>query len=151
MGGMVTLEASVFIDQPVAAVFAFVGDQHNAPRWQKGLLEVRKTTEGPLGVGTRHDFSRRVMGLMMTAGNEYTAYEPNRRIAFKTTSGPMQLQACYTTEASGNGTQLTCTIEIEKGSGLFRLMLPLIVRSIRKDMRENFVTLKGLLEQKTGS
>ena len=146
---MTTIEATVFIDRPVEDVFAFVGDQHNAPRWQKGLVEVRKTTEGPIGLGTRHDFSRKVMGRMMVAGNEYTAYELNKRIAFKTTSGPMKLQACYRTEASGTGTQLTCTMELDKGSGLFGLLLPLIVRSIRKDMRLNFVTLKGLLEQKT--
>jgi uncharacterized protein YndB with AHSA1/START domain len=145
---MPTLEATVFIDRPVAEVFAFVGDQHNAPRWQKGLVEVRKTTEGPVGVGTRHDFSRKVMGRMMVAGNEYTAYEPTQRIAFKTTSGPMQLQACYRTESSGTGTQLTCTIEIAKASGLFGLMLPVIVRSIRKDMKGNFVALKGMLEKK---
>ena len=31
------------IDRTIEEVFAFVADQMKAPRWQKGLLEVRRT------------------------------------------------------------------------------------------------------------
>ena len=41
------------ISQPVAEVFAFVADQTNAPQWQNGLHEVRRLTEGPIGVGSQ--------------------------------------------------------------------------------------------------
>jgi hypothetical protein len=40
------------VDRPAGDVFAFVSDQLNAPRWQRGLHEVRRTTDGPIGVGT---------------------------------------------------------------------------------------------------
>lgn len=148
---MPTIEATIFIARPVEDVFAFVADQHNAPRWQKGLLEVRRTTEGPVGVGTRHDFVRKVMGRMMVASNEYIAYEVNEQVAFKAISGPMQFEARYLTEPSQGQTRLTCRMELEKGKGLFGLMLPLIARSIRKDMRNSFITLKDLLEKSTAA
>jgi len=44
---MIDLELTVEISRPVAAVFAFVADQTNAPRWQDGLAEVRRLTEAP--------------------------------------------------------------------------------------------------------
>jgi hypothetical protein len=67
---MTTIETSTFIRRSVADVFAFVGDQHNAVRWQKGLVEVRRATDGPIGVGTRHSFVRTIMGRKMEAQNE---------------------------------------------------------------------------------
>ncbi|MBA2513779.1 MAG: SRPBCC family protein [Solirubrobacterales bacterium] len=59
---MIDLETTVEISRPVTEVFAFVADQTNAPRWQGGLHEVRRLTEGPLGVGTEHEFIRRFAG-----------------------------------------------------------------------------------------
>lgn len=50
---MIDVEESVGIGRPVDVVFAFIADQTNAPQWQDGLLEVRRTSDGPLGVGTR--------------------------------------------------------------------------------------------------
>ncbi len=147
---MATIEESTFINQPVGDVFAFVADQNNAPKWQKGLLEVRKTTAGAVGVGTKHTFVRKVMGRKLEASNEYTEYEPGKKVSFKSTSGPLQFEASYLTESSGEGTKLTSRIEFKKGSGLFwGLMLPLIVRSIKKDAEANIVRLKDLLDNKT--
>jgi hypothetical protein len=36
------------VERPAADVFAFVGDHLNAPRWQRGLHEVRRITERPI-------------------------------------------------------------------------------------------------------
>ena len=46
---MLTVEGSIVIGRPAEDVFAYVSDQTNAPRWQRGLLEVRRTTDGPIG------------------------------------------------------------------------------------------------------
>ena len=68
---MIEVEQSITINRPVKEVFAFVADQRNAPRWQSGLLEVRRTTEGTLGVGTKHRFVRKFVGRRLEASNEY--------------------------------------------------------------------------------
>jgi hypothetical protein len=145
---MTTIETSTFIRRSVADVFAFVGDQHNAVRWQRGLVEVRRTTDGAIGVGTRHSFIRQIMGRKMEAQNEYTAYVTNEKVSFKTVSGPMQLQATYLTVNSGEGTQLTCRMDLARGTGLSGWLHPLIVRSITKQMKADFASLKALLEEK---
>ncbi|MDJ0355707.1 SRPBCC family protein [Paenarthrobacter sp. PH39-S1] len=143
---MVHIEESTVLNLPVGDVFAFVADQNNAPAWQKGLLRVQKTTEGPIGVGTTHVFERKLMGRKTTATNVYTQYSPDDIVAFKSTSGPVQFHASYTTTAGGSGTKLTCRMEIESGRGLSGLMLPLIAMSINKEMKANLLTLKALLE-----
>lgn len=79
---MIEVEDSIVIARPIGEVFTFVADQTNAPRWQDGLLEVRRITDGPPGVGTRHVAVRRFMGRKLELTNEYVHYEPNTKITF---------------------------------------------------------------------
>jgi hypothetical protein len=67
-------------------------------------------------------------------------------VAFKSTSGPVQFHASYRTTSGGSGTELTCRMDLESGRGVSGLLLPLIAKSIGKEMKLNFVTLKALLE-----
>ena len=60
---MITVEKSIVIDRRQEDLFEYVSDHTNAPRWQRGLLEVRRATEGPIGVGTRHTLVRMFMGV----------------------------------------------------------------------------------------
>jgi uncharacterized protein YndB with AHSA1/START domain len=143
---MISVEKSIVIDRPAKDVFAYVTDQTNAPRWQRGLVEVRRTTDGPIGVGTRHTFVRTLMGRRMDGSNEYTRYEPNNLVAFKATSGGWPLQASYAVEpARRDRARLTSRIEM-RPSGLLRLAEPLMAAGLRRDMEANLGALKSLLE-----
>src|SRR5450755_2607660 len=73
---LITLEKSTVIHRPSDEVFAFVADQTNAASWQSGIVEVRRLTDGPPGVGSRHTFTRTLMGRRMTGENEYVEFEP---------------------------------------------------------------------------
>jgi len=50
---MITIEASIDIQRPVEAVFAFVSDGRNNPQWQEAFKEVQVTPDGPPTVGTK--------------------------------------------------------------------------------------------------
>ncbi len=143
---MIKEERSIIIHRPVGEVFAFVADQTNAPRWQQGLMEVRRTTEGPPGIGTRHVFVRKFLGRRLEAGNEYVEFEPDKKVALKSTSGPMEFRAWYVAEPVGEGTQLTSGIEMWPG-GFSSLAEPLIAGSLRREMQGNLAELKDLLER----
>jgi uncharacterized protein YndB with AHSA1/START domain len=145
---MFRAEQSAIIDRPIEDVFAFVGDQTNTPQWQAGLVEVRRTSDGPIGVGTTHTLVRTFMGRRMEADNEYVAYEPNKRIAFRTTSGPVRMEASYLFESAVGGTRLTSLIEMD-ASGLMSLAEPLIAAGLRREMKAAFATLKELLENRS--
>jgi uncharacterized protein YndB with AHSA1/START domain len=142
---MITVEKTVLIDRSPEAVFAFVSDQTNAPQWQRGLTVVRRTTDGPIGVGTRHTFERTLMGRRMDGSNEYTRYEPNELVAFAWT-GPIPGQASYVVERGGSdGTRLAARLEM-RAHGMLRLAEPLLAAGLRRDVMANLVTLKHVLE-----
>ena len=73
---MIHLEKSTIVRRPSDEVFAFVADQTNAPRWQSGIVEVRRLTDGPPGVGSRHTFTRTLMCSRMAGENEFVSFEP---------------------------------------------------------------------------
>ena len=142
---MIRVEKSGIIERPIEEVFAYIGDQTNTPQWQAGLVEVRRTTEGPIGVGTKHTFVRTFMRRRMEADNEYIAFEPNRRIAFKTTSGPVRVEASYVFEGVAEGTRVTSTVEMD-ASGFLSLAEPLIAAGLRREMKAAIPLLKDVLE-----
>jgi len=145
---MIKVEKSIVIDRRQEDVFAYVSDHTNAPRWQRGLLEVRRATEGPIGVGTRHTLVRMFMGRRMEASNEFTQYEPNRLVSFNITSGSLAGQGWYVVEPAGSDrAKLTSRIEM-RPSGLMRLAQSLMAASLSREVEANLSDLKGLLEAK---
>src|SRR4029077_6342744 len=85
---VIKVRKSTVIERTPGEVFDFVADQSNAIRWQSGIVEIRRLTDGPPGVGTKHAFVRTLMGKRMTGENEYTEFEPGHRVTFRPTSGP---------------------------------------------------------------
>jgi uncharacterized protein YndB with AHSA1/START domain len=143
---VITVEETVEIGRPAEEVFAYVSDQTNAPRWQRGLVEVRRTTEGPIGVGSRHTFVRTLAGRTTRGTNEYTRYEPDRLVAFDATSGGWPVHASYEVEPTDAASaRLIARIEM-RPTGVFRVAEPLIGWSLRRDARANLRTLKRSLE-----
>jgi uncharacterized protein YndB with AHSA1/START domain len=141
---VIHVEKSTVVRRPSHEVFAFVADQTNAARWQSGIVEVRRLTDGPPGVGTRHRFTRTLMGRRMTGENEYVAFEPGKRVEFRTTSGP-RLLASYAVTAVPEGTRLTATIELDV-SGIMSVAEPLVARALTRDVVANLARLTSILE-----
>lgn len=142
---MIQLEDSIVIQRPIAEVFAYVSDLRNAPQWQTGLLEVRKISDGALGVGSQFTFVRKFLGQRLEASNQFTRYEPLSLISFVTNSGPVHVENSYLFEAAPEGTRLTCKLEM-RPQGFSRLAEPLIAASVRREMAAEFGYLKDLLE-----
>lgn len=148
MIAMIDVEESVEIDRPVNVVFAFVADQTNAPQWQDGLLEVRRTSDGPLGVGTKHVVVRNFMGRRLELTNEYVRYEPGHEVAFTGATGPGRFDVTYRTEPVAGGTKVSCRMQMQQ-RGLFKLADPLVAKSLKRDFISNFQRLKEQLESRT--
>ena len=133
----------------VNVVFAYVSDLRHSAQWQEGLLEVKKLTEGPLGVGTRFAFVRTLLGRRLEASNEFVEYEPDAVVTFRI-GGPMPGEASYLFESTTEGTRLTSRISMQP-RGLTRLAEPLIAASLRRQMKANLPVLKDLLEKAAAS
>lgn len=142
---MIKVEESIVIQRPIEEVFTFLADQANAPRWQSGLLEVRRVTEEPIGLGTKHTAVRKFMGRRLEATNEYVVYEPNKEVTFTGTAGTSDFQHSYLTEATAEGTRLTSRM-VMHSKGLFGLAEPLVASSLKREFVANLGELKVLLE-----
>ena len=92
---MISIETRIQIESPAAEVFAFVADQTNAPQWQDGLAEVRRVTDGPIGVGTEHVFVRQFAGRRIESRNRFTRFEPGRFVEFEIPEGWLTGTASY--------------------------------------------------------
>ncbi|MFQ5594038.1 MAG: SRPBCC family protein [Anaerolineae bacterium] len=142
---MARIEASVVINRPIEEVFAFVTDSEKMSHWMSELVEAKQTSEGPVGVGTTYMAVATPLGRRAESTQEVVEYEPNRKFAFKSTSGPVASKDNYTFESVAGGTKVTRVAEAETG-GFFRLAEPLAVRMMQRQFKTNFAHLKDLLE-----
>jgi len=109
---VIDVTTSVEIARPVREVFACVADQTNAPHWQTGLHEVRRLTDGPIGVGSEHEFVRTFAGRRFSSRNRFVAFEPGRYVQFEIPSGWITGTASCRTEVSQSaGTVLTSQMQ----------------------------------------
>lgn len=144
---MIDVETTIEIARPAQEVFAFVADQTNAPLWQTDLHEVRRLTDGPIGVGTEHEFVRTFAGRRLASRNRFVAFEPDRYVKFEIPSGWISGTASYRTESSRSaGTVLTCRMEFRLRAPM-SLLEPVLSRLLAKDSRRDEQRLKSLLEQ----
>jgi carbon monoxide dehydrogenase subunit G len=133
------------IDRPPDQVFAFLVDVDKVADWNPQVIEVRKTSEGPLGVGTTLLFVGKFLGRRFESVSQWTEYIPNERFSTKTTSGPFHLEIENTLSAVDSGTRLATTYRGES-QGFIKLAEPVIVRLTKKQFETATENLKALLE-----
>ena len=117
---------AVTIVRPIGDVFSFIADGEQCPKWRSGVLDIKRISGE--GVGTR--YAQGVsgpMGRRIAADYEITAFEPNRRIEFQTTAGPVRPHGRYDFEATDGGTRLTFALDATVG-GLRKLLMGSMVQ-----------------------
>jgi uncharacterized protein YndB with AHSA1/START domain len=142
-------EGDITIDRPIEMVWTFMTDFENYPTWHKGMVEAKKISEGPMGVGTTVEVVAEVLGrhkmkLMITD------YEPNRRISWRVDVPRVTGAAGYVAgcrfESRQGGTRVFKFIEGEL-AGSFRLLEPLLNWPLKRlEIRTELGNAKRLLE-----
>lgn len=141
---MPSAEHSVSILRPIGEVFAFVADGESAKRWRPGVLDVQHQSGEGLGAiyrqGVKGPGGRRI-----AADYEVTAFEPDRRIAFRAIAGPVRPTGEYRFSPEGEGTRVSLALEATL-AGWKRLVMGRAVQSTMDAEVHNLDTLKSLLE-----
>jgi uncharacterized protein YndB with AHSA1/START domain len=88
-------EITTAINRPVEDVFAVFEEIDKYPDWNDSLTKTRKTSAGPLGVGTTVGFSGKLLGRAYESPAVFTEYVPNAKLASKSTSGPFYVEVTY--------------------------------------------------------
>jgi carbon monoxide dehydrogenase subunit G len=138
-------ERSIDIGRPVGDVFAFLVDVKNNASWEKDVVEMEYTSEGPVGVGST---GRRVEKMMGTDVSEWeiTQYEESKHLGIKFESPRFQGTVAFDLEPSGDGTRLAFQMRGTTKGLVSKLLVPIFMPIARGQLRKNFDTLKGILE-----
>jgi uncharacterized membrane protein len=142
---MIKVETSVMINRPIEEVFVYATNPENIPIWRSHVMEVKQTSEVPVGVGTTMTQVVRFLELQFETTAEVTEYEPNRKYGGKQTSGSAQLNGVMTFEPVRDGTKVTTIAEVEPG-GLLKVAEPIIARVLQRESEHNLATLKDIME-----
>ena len=142
---MIAFDVSTIIARPVEAVFEFVSDLANNPRWQAVTVEVTKTSHGPVGLGTTWRETIKLLGRQVEVERRTTAYEPNSIFSVATTSGPVQVEVTVSLEPVDGGTRFKATFRGDAGT-FAKLGGPLLASMVKRAVEADVATLKALLE-----
>jgi hypothetical protein len=142
---MASFENIVIIQRPVEDVFAFLADFENIPKWNYAIVETKKVSPGPVGVGTTYRQTRSVPS-KSEEGFEVTVFEPARRLEVQGQIGPFRARLSYLLEPTGSGTRLRNAVDLGS-SGLLTLVAPLATSRVKRAVAANLDTLKQLLEE----
>lgn len=144
---MINFNISTIIYRPVKEVFDFISTPENDFQWQYGTLATARLSKGVSKIGTFFRSIGHLLGHRNLSTFEVTKYESNREYGFKSLSGPMHSQTLYTFEVADGGTRITISTRSHAGS-FFQLNERIVGKKIKKQLRENLILLKDLLEGK---
>jgi uncharacterized protein YndB with AHSA1/START domain len=125
-------------------VFSYLADFENVPKWNYAITETRKTSQGPVGVGTTY---RQTRSIPSPAKETFTVteFEPQHLLAIHGDLGPFQGTLSYELEPVAEGTLLTNHAVLE-GKGLAKIAAPLLGGRVGDAVATNLQKLKEILE-----
>ncbi|RMF80793.1 MAG: hypothetical protein D6737_06840 [Chloroflexi bacterium] len=142
---MITTTIDITINRPAEAVFAFLSNFENNPKWQSGMQSCQFTTDPPLRVGSRYRQVAKFLGREIVSEFEVVEYEPGRKIKAKTIASSFPIEFMRSVEPIGEATRVHAVITGDP-SGFFRLFKPLMAVLVRRSINADYKRLKQLLE-----
>ena len=142
---MQAFENTVTIQRPAEEVFAFLADFENVPMWNYAIEDTRKTSAGPVGVGTRYRQTRTIPS-RTTEEFEVTVFQPGQPAGDPRTD--RALPGNHQLRASGSGRRdKACQHRGTRARpARLRLLAPLATPKIKAAVAQNLGTLTQVLE-----
>ena len=142
---MPSAERTISIRRPADQVFRFLADGRTATQWRSGVIDVSKISGDGVGSVYRQ-VVRGPGGRAVDADYEITALEQDRRIAFRTITGPVRPEGEFALEPMGDATILTFTLDARL-TGVKRLLLGGLVQSTMNAEMRALDQLQEVLER----
>lgn len=129
--------------RPVEAVFDYLADPRNEPKWLPGANSVRKTSDGEVGLGSAFVGEYRRAGRVEL---QLVEFERPSRVTFRARSKVVHFDDAGQLTAVEGGTRLVARMTAEP-QGLMRLVAPVMGRTMRRQFAENWDHLRRALER----
>jgi len=142
---MARIQGVIIIDRPVETVFDFVANQCNEPLYNVEMLSSVKTSEGPVGSGTRFRAVMRSGRREFPVDIEFTTFERPARMGSHSVANGMDIDGELTFETLGQATRMKWTWDLLP-TGAMRLLSPIIAGIGRRQEARIWSALKLHLE-----
>lgn len=136
---------SVTVARSPHEIFEYLANFENAPEWNYAIVETRKTSDGPVGVGTTYRQTRSLPSRSEEAF-QVAEFEPDQRLAIHGDLGPFEGTLTYELEGVAGGTRITNSAELE-AHGLLKIAAPLASSRVGDAVAANLQKLKEILER----
>jgi uncharacterized protein YndB with AHSA1/START domain len=140
--------ATTTINKPIEEVFAFLADGTNDTKFSPRVQEIRKTTDGPVGVGTVYESTVKDAGMKSSRAFELTEFEQPTKIRWseRSKNAVTVPTGGYDLEPAGDGaTKMTIHNDFE-GHGFGKVIVGLAARAARKDADAFAARIKAAVE-----
>jgi hypothetical protein len=144
---MINLNVSTKIYRPIKQVFDFVSNPENDFQWQYGTLAAARLPDGTDRLGSFFRTIGHLLGHRLQGIFEVTEYEPNKKYAFRSVSGPLHVETCYTFNIDSGSTKVSIATQAS-AANVFDMNERVMEIKMKKQLKENLALLKGLLEAK---
>jgi uncharacterized membrane protein len=144
---LITIDVSETIKRPVGEVFEFFTNIENLKNYMKGVTTASWLPPGYTGVGSKFRIVRTSVGISHDITFEVTKVQPNKQFSFRTIDGSkVDFGGGITFEEVEGGTRVTLTSEAEEPRGIFKLAVPMFVRTVREELEMELANVKRALE-----
>jgi uncharacterized membrane protein len=130
------------IRRPIAEVFQFLSNFENMPKWNYFVVNVKKISDGPVGINTAFRQKRK------TDSQEYkiVEYEPKKRVAIEFQPPSVKLTMRFMLQTSHNDNDTLVVDEWRFDTGISALFARIGATNVKAAVAENLEKLKQLLE-----
>ena len=137
---------TITIDKPPETVFAFLADPARLPLWLEAVDGVA-FADTPTRRGARFQMARSLPGGRVVDDVEFVAFDPGRRVALESRTGPTPFRYEYALDPTGHGTHLRLIgrISAEGLPGPGARLDGVATQLFKLGMQRNLHTLKHLL------
>src|SRR4051794_5943029 len=128
-----SFEVTTVVDRPIDEVFAYLAAGENDPKFSSRVLEMRKTTDGPVGVGTVFKSTVKDAGFKTKREIEITEFEAPAKIRWveRSKNSVVASEGGYDLSTEGDATKVRLYNVLEGRGFLGRLIEGPALRSAR--------------------
>ena len=142
----IAYDLSVDIGRPPTDVFAAYTHVPALPKWVKSIKAIRNYSGEPLGVGSTYTHVCMFLFKEFKTDVEITAFVPDRLVKYDHQNGPIFGQMAVVFSEIANGTILNVLFDGET-NGFFGINAPVLKTNLQKQMRQDLMKFKQVLEK----
>lgn len=125
---MITYQSIRRVNRSAEDTFDVIGTHvhDNHPKWEPEVVEIRRITPDPVGVGSRAVMVRREFGRTTEVEYVVTEFEPGRRIAFHHPDAALDFNISFDITPIDSG---SCTVQVDvraQPQGWTRILEPIM-------------------------